>query len=122
MWLLLRANTLSIGGWLQISSKGWFEKEFYSPKFVAFIAWTHKRVPQIIFMDVSGISLGYGVKSSTEKGYATSSARTYLSGGKEKSLQILGGSLYKLQQSGAFSLEHLYLQDDEAYTLVKERH
>ena len=78
--------------------------------------------PNDFVMDVSGISLGYGVKSSTEKGYATSSARTYLSGGKEKSLQILGGSLYKLQQSGAFSLEHLYLQDDEAYTLVKERH
>jgi len=53
MWLLLRANTLSIGGWLQISSKGWFEKEFYSPKFAAFIAWTHKSVPQIIFMVIN---------------------------------------------------------------------
>jgi hypothetical protein len=53
MWLLLRANTLSIGGWLQISSKGWFEREFYSPKFAAFIAWTHKSVPQIIFMVIN---------------------------------------------------------------------
>ena len=58
MWLLLRANTLSIGGWLQISSKGWFEKEFYSPKFVAFIAWTHKRVPQIIFMIINLTLIG----------------------------------------------------------------
>ncbi len=58
MWLLLRANTLSIGGWLQISSKGWFEKEFYSPKFAAFIAWTHKRVPQIIFMIINLTLIG----------------------------------------------------------------
>ena len=28
MWLLLRANTLSIGGWLQIGIKSWFENEF----------------------------------------------------------------------------------------------
>jgi hypothetical protein len=53
MWLLLRANTLSIGGWLQISCKGWFEKEFYSPKFAAFIAWTHKSLPQVIFMIIN---------------------------------------------------------------------
>jgi hypothetical protein len=53
MWLLLRANTLSIGGWLQISCKGWFEKEFYSPKFEQFIAWTHKTLPQIIFMVIN---------------------------------------------------------------------
>jgi len=53
MWLLLRANTLSIGGWLQISCKGWFEKEFYSPKFEKFIAWTHKTLPQIIFMVIN---------------------------------------------------------------------
>jgi hypothetical protein len=50
MWLLLRANTLSIGGWMQISAKGWFEKEFYSPKFEKFIAWTHQKGPQIAFM------------------------------------------------------------------------
>ncbi len=28
MWLMLRANTLSIGGWLQISIKYWFEDQF----------------------------------------------------------------------------------------------
>lgn len=53
MWLLLRANTLSIGGWLQISCKGWFEKEFYSPKFEKFVAWTHKTLPQVIFMIIN---------------------------------------------------------------------
>ena len=34
-------------------SKGWFEKEFYSPKFEKFIAWTHKTLPQIIFMVIN---------------------------------------------------------------------
>jgi hypothetical protein len=53
MWLLLRANTLSIGGWLQISCKGWFEKQFYSPKFEKFVAATHKTLPQVIFMIIN---------------------------------------------------------------------
>ena len=53
MWLLLRANTLSIGGWMQISAKGWFEREFYSPKFEKFVAWTHKTLPQAIFMVIN---------------------------------------------------------------------
>jgi hypothetical protein len=53
MWLMLRSNSLAIGGWLQISCKGWFEKEFYSPKFAAFIAWTHKTAPQIVFMIIN---------------------------------------------------------------------
>lgn len=53
MWLLLRANTLSIGGWMQIGAKGWFEKEYYSPKFEKFIAWTHKTLPQVVFMIIN---------------------------------------------------------------------
>ena len=53
MWLLLRANTLSIGGWLQILAKGWFEKEFKSPNFSAFVKWTKKTGPQIAFMIIN---------------------------------------------------------------------
>lgn len=50
MWLLLRANSLAIGGWLQIGAKGWFEKEFYNEKFAKFVDATHKTLPQIVFM------------------------------------------------------------------------
>jgi hypothetical protein len=38
---------------MQIGAKGWFEKEFYSPKFEKFIAWTHKTGPQVIFMIIN---------------------------------------------------------------------
>lgn len=50
MWLLMRANTLAIGGWMQISSKNWFENEFRNEKFAKFIAFTHKNYMQVIFM------------------------------------------------------------------------
>lgn len=50
MWLLLRANSLSIGGWMQIAAKDWFEAEYHNDKFAKFVDWTHKTIPQIIFM------------------------------------------------------------------------
>lgn len=50
LWLLLRANTLAIGGWLQILCKGWFEKEFYNEKFKNFVAFTQTVPMQFIFM------------------------------------------------------------------------
>ena len=50
MWLLLRANSLSIGGWMQIGIKDWFEKEFYNPKFENFVKWTKKTSVQVICM------------------------------------------------------------------------
>ena len=50
LWLLLRANTLSIGGWLQIGCKDWFEKEFYDEKFAKFIEWVHTTPVQIVCM------------------------------------------------------------------------
>lgn len=53
MWLLLRANTLSIGGWLQIANKSFFEEEFYSEKFEKFIEFTHKKSLQVIFMIIN---------------------------------------------------------------------
>ncbi len=53
MWLLLRANTLSIGGWMQIFCKDWFEREFKSEGFSKFVAWTKKDGPQIVFMIIN---------------------------------------------------------------------
>lgn len=58
LWLLLRANTLSIGGWMQIAAKGWFEKEFHSEGFAKFVAFTHKTIPQIIFMVINVALIG----------------------------------------------------------------
>ncbi len=53
MWLILRANSLSIGGWLQIGAKSWFEKEYYSPKMEKFITVLHTKKWQILFMLVN---------------------------------------------------------------------
>ena len=53
LWLLLRANTLAIGGWLQIGAKGWFEKEFNSPGFTKFVEKTKKPAVQVVCMIVN---------------------------------------------------------------------
>lgn len=53
MWLLLRANSLSIGGWLQIGAKDWFEREFYHEKFDRFVTWTKGRNVQIVCMVIN---------------------------------------------------------------------
>ena len=53
MWLLLRAISLSIGGWLQIGAKEWFEREFYFEKFDRFVQWTKKRNVQIVCMIIN---------------------------------------------------------------------
>ena len=50
IWLLTRANSLAIGGWLQIGCKSWFEKEFYSPHFEKFVLFTKKQPVQIALM------------------------------------------------------------------------
>ncbi len=50
LWLLVRANSLAIGGWLQIGAKDWFEKQFYDDKFAKFVAWTKQKHMQVIFM------------------------------------------------------------------------
>ncbi len=50
MWLLLRANSLAIGGWMQIGAKNWFEREYHSPRFEAFVNWTKQRKVQIAAM------------------------------------------------------------------------
>ncbi len=50
MWLLLRANSLAIGGWMQIAAKSWFENEFFNEKFDRFVTWTKGRNVQIVCM------------------------------------------------------------------------
>ena len=70
LWLLLRANTLSIGGWLQISCKHWFEREFYDEKFAKFIEWVHSTPVQIICMLACiGLMLGCIIPAFTIGGY-----------------------------------------------------
>lgn len=53
MWLLLRANSLAIGGWMQIGAKSWFEREYHSPRFEAFVKWTKKKNVQIVAMIIN---------------------------------------------------------------------
>lgn len=53
LWLILRANTLSIGGWLQIGCKEWFEKEFAHPKFTQFVDFMHTDKMEIICMIIN---------------------------------------------------------------------
>ncbi len=58
MWLLLRANSLAIGGWMQIGAKDWFEREFRSERFSRFVAWTKKRNVQIAAMLINLVLIG----------------------------------------------------------------
>ena len=53
MWLLLRANSLSIGGWMQIAAKDWFKREFYYERFDRFVTWTKGRNVQIACMIIN---------------------------------------------------------------------
>lgn len=59
IWLLLRANTLTFGGILQISNKDEFEKSFKNDRFSNFIDFTHKKNVQISFMAVNLLLLAY---------------------------------------------------------------
>jgi len=52
-WLLLRANSLAIGGWMQIGNKAWFEQEYHLDWFEKFINWTHKKSVQTVFMIIN---------------------------------------------------------------------
>lgn len=59
IWLLLRANTLTFGGILQISNKNYFEKAFKNDKFSSFIDRFHKKNVQLILMIINLVLLGY---------------------------------------------------------------
>lgn len=58
MWLLLRANSLAIGGWMQIGAKQWFEREFASERFSRFVKWTKGRNVQIVAMIINLVLIG----------------------------------------------------------------
>ncbi|MGB4984462.1 MAG: hypothetical protein WBO70_01630 [Erysipelotrichaceae bacterium] len=58
MWLLLRANTLAIGGWLQIGAKQWFEKEFASEGFSKFVNFTKQTNVQVVLMIINVALIG----------------------------------------------------------------
>ena len=59
LWYLVRANSLSIGGYMQICCKNWFEKEFYNSTFEKFVAWTHKWYVQLVLMLICLALIGY---------------------------------------------------------------
>ena len=69
MWLLLRANTLAIGGWLQIGAKSWFEKEFYSPNFEKFVNYTKKTSVQVFCMILNIALIAVAIGISLQTGY-----------------------------------------------------
>lgn len=58
MWLLLRANSLAIGGWMQIGAKDWFEREFANARFSKFVKWTKQRNVQIVAMVINLVLIG----------------------------------------------------------------
>ncbi len=58
MWLVLRANSLAIGGWMQIGAKNWFEREYHSERFAKFVLWTKKQNVQVVLMLINLALLG----------------------------------------------------------------
>ena len=51
-WLLLRANTLTFGGIMQIGAKNYWEENLYNDKFSKMIDFTHKTWVQVVCMIV----------------------------------------------------------------------
>ena len=49
-WLILRANTLTFGGIMQIAGKKHWEEGLHNDKFSSFIDWSHKKNVQIVAM------------------------------------------------------------------------
>lgn len=52
-WLLMRANTLTFGGIMQIAGKNYWEENLQNNKFTKFIDWTHKAPVQIVAMIIN---------------------------------------------------------------------
>lgn len=68
MWLLLRANSLAIGGWMQIGAKKWFEREYYAPGFAKFVHWTHKTPVQVVCMIINVALMSYCLYTAYKTG------------------------------------------------------
>jgi hypothetical protein len=58
-----------------------------------------------------GVVLSYGLKSGKELYYSHSA---------ERNIDLIGGSLQILHDDGSFTLRHVYVQDDEAYSATHE--
>lgn len=58
-WILLRANTLTFGGILQIADKDYWEEGLYTDKFDSFVSKIHKKSIQIGFMIFNLLLIGY---------------------------------------------------------------
>lgn len=69
LWYLVRANSLSIGGYMQITCKNWFEREFYNKKFERFVRWTHKPLVQALLMCVCLGLILYTIVSGAMNGH-----------------------------------------------------
>ncbi len=69
LWYLVRANSLSIGGYMQICCKNWFEKEFYNANFEKFVRWTHKPLVQALLMCVCIACILYTIVGGAMAGY-----------------------------------------------------
>lgn len=61
LWLLMRANSLAIGGWMQIGAKDWFEREFASEKFTKFVLWTKKKNVQVVAMIINVVLIAIAI-------------------------------------------------------------
>ena len=53
LWLVFRANSLTVGGIFQITCKDFFEKKFHVPAFDRFVKWTKTRNVQIVLMIIN---------------------------------------------------------------------
>ncbi len=62
-WLLLRANTLTFGGIMQIGGKEYWEENLHNDKFTKFIDWTHKDSVQIVCMIICVALMAFVVAS-----------------------------------------------------------
>ena len=53
LWLVFRANSLTVGGIFQITCKQFIEEKLHVPAFDRFVKWTKTRNVQIVLMIVN---------------------------------------------------------------------
>ncbi len=58
MWLLVRANSLSAGGWMQIGAKSWFEEQFANESFARFVQKVQAPSLKVLFMIINLTLIG----------------------------------------------------------------
>lgn len=55
LWLVFRANSLTVGGIFQIACKDYLEAKLYVPAFDRFVQWTKRKNVQIVLMIINVI-------------------------------------------------------------------